>query len=100
MRVMPLNCSQTVLADSLQAIADAVADNNAADAELTTAKEPEKAGKGGKAATMRFASSRSSCSIGAIRENRFRASASCHSFVDGIHVGRLVEKLQDYLNKC
>lgn len=23
-----------------------------------------------------------------------------HSFVDGIHVGRLVEKLQDYLNKC
>ena len=23
-----------------------------------------------------------------------------HSFVDGIHVGRFVEKLQDYLNKC
>lgn len=23
-----------------------------------------------------------------------------HSFVDGIHVGKFVEKLQDYLNKC
>ena len=22
------------------------------------------------------------------------------SFVDGIHVGKFVEKLQDYLNKC
>ena len=37
------------LADSLQAVADAVADNNsAAEAELTAAKEPEKAGKTGK----------------------------------------------------
>ena len=38
------------LADSLQAVADAVAENDAADAELTTTKEPEKAGKAGKAA--------------------------------------------------
>ena len=38
------------LADSLQAVADAVADNGAAEAELTTTKEPEKAGKAGKAA--------------------------------------------------
>lgn len=38
------------LADSLQAVADAVEDNGAAEAELTTTKEPEKAGKGGKAA--------------------------------------------------
>ena len=37
------------LADSLQAVADAVADNGAADAELTAAKEPEKTGKNGKA---------------------------------------------------
>lgn len=37
------------LADSLQAVADAVADNGAAEAELTTTKEPEKAGRGGKA---------------------------------------------------
>ena len=36
------------LADSLQAVADAVADNDAADAELTTTKEPEKVGKAGK----------------------------------------------------
>ena len=38
------------LADSLQAVADAVADNDAAEAEMTTTKEPEKAGKAGKAA--------------------------------------------------
>ena len=38
------------LADSLQAVADAVADNSAAEAELTTTKEPEKAGRSGKAA--------------------------------------------------
>lgn len=38
------------LADSLQAVADAVADSSAAEAELTTTKEPEKAGKAGKAA--------------------------------------------------
>ena len=31
------------LADSLQAVADAVKDNGAAEAELTTTKEPEKA---------------------------------------------------------
>lgn len=37
------------LADSLQAVADAVADNGAAEVELTTTKEPEKAGRGGKA---------------------------------------------------
>ena len=37
------------LADSLQAVADAVADNGAADAELTATKEPEKTGKNGKA---------------------------------------------------
>lgn len=33
------------LADSLQAVADAVADNGAAEAEMTTTKEPEKAGR-------------------------------------------------------
>ena len=38
------------LADSLQAVADAVEDNGAAEAELTTTKEPEKAGRSGKAA--------------------------------------------------
>ncbi len=38
------------LADSLQAVADAVADSGAAEAELTTTKEPEKAGKSGRAA--------------------------------------------------
>ena len=46
------------LADSLQAVADAVADNGAAEAELTTTKEPEetgKAGKTGKAATKNTA---------------------------------------------
>lgn len=37
------------LADSLQAVADAVADNGEAEAELTTTKEPEKAGRSGKA---------------------------------------------------
>lgn len=37
------------LADSLQAVADAVADNGAAEAEMTTTKEPEKTGKNGKA---------------------------------------------------
>jgi len=41
------------LADSLQAVADAVADNGAAEAELTTTKELEKAGKTGKAATKK-----------------------------------------------
>ena len=43
------------LADSLQAVADAVADSGAAEAELTTAKEPEKAGKAGKTATKNTA---------------------------------------------
>ena len=38
------------LADSLQAVADAVEDNGAAEAELTTTKETEKAGKTGKVA--------------------------------------------------
>ena len=38
------------LADSLQAVADAVADNDAAEAGRTDTKEPEKAGKAGKAA--------------------------------------------------
>ena len=38
------------LADSLQAVVYAVADNGAAEAELTTTKEPEKAGRGGKTA--------------------------------------------------
>lgn len=38
------------LADSLQVLADAVTDNGAAEAELTTTKEPEKAEKTGKAA--------------------------------------------------
>ncbi len=41
------------LADSLQAVADAVADNGAAEAEMTTTKEPEKAGKAGKAAAKK-----------------------------------------------
>ena len=36
------------LADSLQAVADAVADSNAAGAEMTTTKEPEETGKAGK----------------------------------------------------
>ena len=43
------------LADSLQAVADAVADSGAAEAELTTTKEPEKAGKSGKAGTKNTA---------------------------------------------
>ncbi len=43
------------LADSLQAVADAVADNDAAEAELTTTKEPEKAGKTGKSAAKNTA---------------------------------------------
>ena len=43
------------LADSLQAVADAVADNGAAEAELTTTKEPEKAGKVGKGAAKNTA---------------------------------------------
>lgn len=38
------------LADSLQAVADAVADNGAAEMETTVTKEPEKAEKAGKAA--------------------------------------------------
>lgn len=41
------------LADSLQAVADAVADNGAAEAEMTTTKEPEKAGKTGKVAAKK-----------------------------------------------
>lgn len=41
------------LADSLQAVADAVADNDAAEAELTTTNEPEKAGKTGKGAAKK-----------------------------------------------
>ncbi len=36
------------LADSLQAVADAVADSGAAEAEMTTTKEPEETGKAGK----------------------------------------------------
>ena len=43
------------LADSLQAVADAVADNGAAEAELTTTKEPEKASRSGKAAAKNTA---------------------------------------------
>lgn len=43
------------LADSLQAVADAVAENGAAEAELTTTKEPEKAGKTGKGAAKNTA---------------------------------------------
>ncbi len=46
------------LADSLQAVADAVADNGTAEAEMTTTKEPEetgKAGKNGKAAARNTA---------------------------------------------
>ena len=43
------------LADSLQAVADAVADNGEADAELTTTKESEKAGKTGKGAAKNTA---------------------------------------------
>lgn len=43
------------LADSLQAVADAVANNGAAEAELTATKEPEKAGRGGKAAAKNTA---------------------------------------------
>ena len=43
------------LADSLQAVADAVADSGAAEAELTTTKEPEKAAKSGKAAAKNTA---------------------------------------------
>ena len=42
------------LADSLQAVADAVADNDAA-GEMTATKEPEKAGRGGKAAAKNTA---------------------------------------------
>ena len=41
------------LADSLQAVADAAADSGAAEAELTTTKEPEKAGKAGKGAAKK-----------------------------------------------
>ena len=43
------------LADSLQAVADAVEDNGAVEAELTTTKEPEKAGRSGKAAAKNTA---------------------------------------------
>lgn len=38
------------LADSLQAVADVMADNGVAETELTTTKEPEKADKTGKVA--------------------------------------------------
>lgn len=38
------------LADSLQAVAEAVAESGAAETELTTTKKPEKAGKTGKTA--------------------------------------------------
>lgn len=41
------------LADSLQAVADTVADSGTAKSELTTTKEPEKAGKTGKAAAKK-----------------------------------------------
>ena len=43
------------LADSLQAVADAVADNGAAEAGRTDTKEPEKAGKAGKSAAKKDA---------------------------------------------
>ena len=43
------------LADSLHAVADAVADSGAAESELTTTKEPEKAGKTGKGAAKNTA---------------------------------------------
>ncbi len=43
------------LADSLQAVAHAVAENDAAEAELTITKEPEKAGKTGKGAAKNTA---------------------------------------------
>ncbi len=43
------------LADSLQAVADAVADSEAAEAEMTTTKEPEETGKAGKVATKKDA---------------------------------------------
>ena len=43
------------LADSLQAVADAVADNGTAESELTTTKEPEKTGRGGKVAAKNTA---------------------------------------------
>ena len=43
------------LADSLQAVADAVADSGEAEAEMTTTKEPEKAGKTGKSAAKKDA---------------------------------------------
>ena len=43
------------LADSLQAVADAVADNGAAEVGLTTTKEPEKAGKAEKPAAKNTA---------------------------------------------
>ena len=42
------------LAD-MQAVADAVADSGAAEAEMTTTKEPEKAGKTGKSAAKNTA---------------------------------------------
>ena len=41
------------LADSLQAVADAVADSGAAEAEMTATKEPEESGKAGKAAAKK-----------------------------------------------
>ena len=43
------------LADSLQAVADAVADSGAAEAEMTTTKEPEETGEAGKAAAKKDA---------------------------------------------
>ena len=59
------------LADSLQAVADAVADNGAAEAELTTTKEPEetgKAGKTGKSAAKKDAAKR----MRSLRQSRSR----------------------------
>ena len=43
------------LADSLQAVAEAVAESGAAETELTTTKEPEKVGKTGKVAAKNTA---------------------------------------------
>lgn len=43
------------LADSLQAVADAVADSGAAEAEMTAAKETEPAGRTGRAAAKKDA---------------------------------------------
>ena len=47
------------LADSLQAVADAVTDSEAAGAEMTTTKEPEESGKAGKAAAKKDSAKKS-----------------------------------------